>query len=375
VKYVSVYKRKDGRPVWYIAYPDPSTGRQKCMATVHRIEDLGSKKKAYDEAMQLAKEAAVGLPADQGEMWESWVPRWLELGFKPRSRQRYETAWKHLRFFLRERSLTCPRAIAYSHAEDYLAWRTAQKRHRGTYVNYNTALTELRFLGSVMREAVRRAYTNANPIAQLGLGRRDVKEKPEITDEEDKKIRAELESRPVWMRECYQIAICQGCRLTETMVPMERVDLARNAITFHGKGGKVFTTQIHPAVRPLAEAKKAAGSRYLCDLPPMPAKEWWTFFREVKLPHLCFHCTKVTVITKLCRAGVPQGVAMSYVNHSREEVHRVYQRLKLADVSSAVSALGSIPLIAASQIAPAPAPQVTSAPIKAPRRKTSVVAS
>lgn len=373
MKYVSVFQRgtKSGeaRPVFYISYPDPATGKRITRATVHRIDNPTGKQRAYAEAMQFAKEAQAVVPAGSAERWESWVPAWLDLAFKARSRQRYETAWKHVRFFLEEKHLPSPRAIFYQHAGDYLAWRTSQKRHRGTYVNYNTALTELRFLGSVMREAVRRGYATANPIAQLGLSRRDVKEKPEITDAEDAKIRAELASRPVWMRECYQIAICQGCRLTETMVPMERVDLTRNAITFHGKGGKVFTTSIHPSVRPLAEAKKAAGCRYLCDLPPMPAKHWWTFFREIELPHLCFHCTKVTVITRLCRAGVAQGVAMSYVNHSTEEVHRVYQRLKLADVSSAVEALASIPVMASSPREPESVAATATTPPKVPRRK------
>lgn len=345
MKYVSVYPRKRS-PFWYISYPDEQ-GQRRNEATVHRTSDPTGRRRAYDEAVQKAKRALATLPSAPGEAWDAWVPAWLALKYTKRSLQRYETAWKHLERFLAHKALRSPRAIRYEHAEQYLAWRTAEVRHRGTPINFNTALTELRFLGSVMREAVRRHYCEGNPIAQLGIGRRDVKEKPEITDNDDLLIRSELRSRPVWMRECYQVAICQGCRLMETAVPMEKVDLARNAITFHGKGGKIFTTTIHPSLRPLAEAKKKIGSRHLVDLPPMPAKAWWKFFREVGLPHLCFHCTKVTVITKLCRAGVPQGVAMSFVNHSTEEVHRIYQRLKLADVSLAVQALGAIPVMPA----------------------------
>lgn len=366
MKYVSVYQRS-GRSVWYVSYPDAFSGRRICRATVHRISDPLSRKKAYDEAVQQAKMAAAVSGVGQGMSWGAWVPRWLELGFKPRSRQRYTTAWAHLECYLHERKLSVPRAVNYATAEDYLAWRTAQTRRRGTFINYNTALTELRFFGSVMREAVRRGFCDGNPIGQLGLSRRNVKEKPEITEAEDLRIRSELGKRPRWMLECYQVAICQGCRLMETMVPMSQVDLARNTITFHGKGGKVFTTAMHPGVRPLAEAKQKVGSRHLVDLPPMPAKAWWTFFREVGLPHLCFHCTKVTVITRLCRAGVPQGVAMSYVNHSSEEVHRIYQRLKVADVGQAVSAL---PVQSGTWDAPAPIPQTSPSSYRVRRPRT-----
>lgn len=347
----TVFKRgaKGGptRKYWYIGYPDPMTGERRIRRTDFLIEDPTSKRRARIQVEKMVRDAAELLPTGPSEAWESWVPQWMRLNFGPKSLSRYETAWQHLKEFLTEQGLASPRTLRYVHAGDYLAWRTSQRRRRGTFINYNTALVELRFLGSVMREAVRRELCPGNPISQLGLGKRDVKEKPEITDPEDLLIRSELDKRPAWMRECYHIAMCQGCRLMETMVPMEAVDLTRGSITFKGKGNKVFTTQIHPSLRPLAEAKKKEGRRYLCDLPPMPAKEWWKFFREVGLPHLCFHCTKVTLITRLCRAGVPQGVAMSYVNHSREEVHRIYQRLKLADVSLAVSALASIPAMAA----------------------------
>lgn len=369
MKYVSVY-RNGAKPVWYIAYPDARTGKRRTAATKFLIVEPTSKKKAYDLACERAKLAAVTAPDDPAEAWENWVPQWMETSFTGLTLKRYrDSSWKALRFFFHEKMLTGPKAIRYEHAQVYLQWRTSMKRHRGTYYNYNTALQEVRFLGSVMREAVRRGMIPSNPIAQLGLGKRDEAIKPEITDEEDKKIRSELLKYPAWMRECYQVAICQGCRLRETAVPMEKVDLARNAITFKGKGNKVFTTQIHPALRPLAEAKKEIGSRHLVDLPPMPSKAWWKFFREVGLPHLCFHCTKVTVITRLCRAGVPQGVAMSYVNHSKAEVHRIYQRLKLADVSLAVSALAAIPAMPAIPGDPGQKPPPSPASYRVRRRR------
>ncbi|HRZ37773.1 MAG TPA: hypothetical protein P5534_15600, partial [Candidatus Paceibacterota bacterium] len=53
---------------------------------------------------------------------------------------------------------------------------------------------------------------------------------------------------------------------------------------------------------------------------------------KLKLPHLCFHCLRVTYVNRLRRAGVPREVAMRLVNHASELVHRVYQRERVEDV-------------------------------------------
>lgn len=52
---------------------------------------------------------------------------------------------------------------------------------------------------------------------------------------------------------------------------------------------------------------------------------------ELKLGHLCFHCTRVTFITRGARAGVPESAMMKMVNHASKEIHRIYQRLADAD--------------------------------------------
>lgn len=63
------------------------------------------------------------------------------------------------------------------------------------------------------------------------------------------------------------------------------------------------------------------------------------FFKAIGLPHLCFHCTRVTVITRMARAGVPISQAMRYVGHASTAVHKIYQRLAASDLSSAVNAI------------------------------------
>ena len=73
-----------------------------------------------------------------------------------------------------------------------------------------------------------------------------------------------------------------------------------------------------------------------------PSKMWWRFFKqndELNLPHLTFHCTRVTFITRGAKQGVPQSPMMKLVNHASEEIHRVYQRLVVADVREKLNAI------------------------------------
>jgi hypothetical protein len=81
------------------------------------------------------------------------------------------------------------------------------------------------------------------------------------------------------------------------------------------------------------------------------------------LRHLCFHCTRVTVITRLCRANVSESQAMRFVGHASETIHRVYQRLRAEDVSACVSAL-RIPSSESSDLPP-------STPARVPASSTS----
>ena len=213
VKYVSVYKN-GARPSWYVGYLDPMSGARICEATPFKINDPVGKKKAYDYACQKAKEAAVLVESGRGEAWEQWVPQFIEITWRnqPKTLRTYKVRWKALRFWLSEEQIPNPRSIQYEHAQKWLAWRTGQKRHRGTYYSFNTALVELRLLGTLMREAVRRGYAAGNPIAQLGIKKAPQKEKPEITDDEDRKIRSELVTRPAWMLECCSCPSAAVCR-------------------------------------------------------------------------------------------------------------------------------------------------------------------
>jgi integrase len=86
------------------------------------------------------------------------------------------------------------------------------------------------------------------------------------------------------------------------------------------------------ALKPLLERLRAAKRRYTLEFPFQPSRRWQQFFIKVRLPHLCFHCLRVTYVNRLRRAGVPREGAMRLVNHASELVHRIYQRETVEDV-------------------------------------------
>jgi len=136
-----------------------------------------------------------------------------------------------------------------------------------------------------------------------------------------------LQSAPEWMRVSYDIAWHQGCRFSETCLPLSNVDLKRGTITFHAKGGKDFTAPLADELRPLFQRLKAERRKSTFEMPKMSSKAWWLFFKRLRLRHLCFHCTRVTFITRCYQAALPEHVVMKLVGHASTTVHRVYPRL------------------------------------------------
>lgn len=151
--------------------------------------------------------------------------------------------WKPVRRYLDEKRIPVPAALTYQMVCDYVPWRMAQLGHSGAPIHRNTALFDVKVLGVVMREAVRRSFAQGNPCHRTGLKRLPPKQKSEMTDAEIATIRAELARRechlPVtgrWMTVSFEVALHHGCRLSETAVPMEGVDPVAGTIRFSAKG-------------------------------------------------------------------------------------------------------------------------------------------
>lgn len=349
----SVYART-GSGNWYVSYWCPKRLKRVHEATAWRISEPTGKKHAYAFAAAKAHAASAFRGTAKLEVWNVWVEKFLSDRYRasPKTYSRVVNAWDHIRVFLAERELKLPAAVDYNHVLQYVDWRVAQKRHCGKLISRNTTLTEVKVWGIIMREAIRRGFATVNPCSQLGLKRDAPAQKPEMTDAEIATIRASLAAReghlPLperWMTVCFEIAIHQGCRLSETQVPLAAIGERTIQFTAKGRNGRpnIFTTTLHPGLAPLIAQLRAAKAERTCTLPRMASKDWHDFLHgELGLGHLCFHCTRVTVITRLARAGVPIQQAMRFVGHASEAVHQIYQRLKAEDLSACVAALGSL---------------------------------
>jgi len=342
MKWVTVLKRP-GRKWWYFHHFDPKTGRRKCnVRSAFQVDDPQGYRKALDQANELSQRARVAKSIPTSERWEDWVEDFLKDKYRSSdlTLTRSLQSWKQWQAFLQQQELYAPRMLDYGAVMKFKAWRTAQKRRRSKkLIKHNTALLDIRLMKLIMDEAVRRGFAPGNCVVRLGMKADKAAIKPEITEADLVTIREALKTRPEWMSTAFEIALHQGCRHKETRVHRSDVDFDRGVITFRAKGGNVFGTKLHPGIVGLLRTRFANNEWSLEWGVKNTALAWHNFFIEVKLPNLCFHCTRVTVVTKMARAGVPIQQAMAYVGHASSLIHKIYQRLKPADLSAATSAL------------------------------------
>lgn len=351
----SVYSR-EGRAHWFAKVRDPKTLKWRGLRTPFRVDAAAGKRNALVWANDRDRIGAENIRLARNEVFAGWVVPWLQqfYGYNEKTLARYLTAWAHLFEFLAERGLLHPRDVAYRHAGEYLSWRMAQRRRRGTSINHNTALTEMKVLSRILREAVRRELIGANPWAQLGIRRQRVRHAPAMSRDEIGLHRAALlkleGGLPIgkrWRSVSFELALHQGLRLSATSIPMERIhldprsdaargiNLDRMTVFTKGRNGepKVQVLPVHPAVRGLLLALRAAGARVTCELPKMAAKEWWKFRRDHGLAHLRFHSTRATLATEFAKNNVSQQKAMEVFGHKSVAVHQAYLHLSASDVA------------------------------------------
>lgn len=364
---ISVYQRQ-GRPTWYVAYDCPRRSRRVNESTGYLVADARGKLQAYAYARERSASGIThGEPRDASG-FEHWAQAWLEGRYRgqPKTLTSYLGAWKQISFFLRENKIFLPRLLQYQHVVDFVHWREQQiKRQSRRKVSRNTALHNVKVLSRIMREAIRRGYAQGNPCVRLAedLPADPVPEKPEFTDDQIQAVRAELARRSGlgrpsdWMAIAFEIALHQGVRISATQIPLADIDLERGLIKLREKGRKgqpaIFTLPLHPGIRPLlAELKAQEDRKFTCILPRFASRNFSRVMRAMGLPHT-FHCTRVSVITRMARGDVSEQKAMCYVHHGSWAIHRIYSRLKPPDVAGVAAALA---LPAPFSAAPAPEP-------------------
>lgn len=328
----SLYKRERS-PFYWVEHID-AEGERRQQSTKMRYGVPSETRKARALCSQLTtREKERAHTAGAGEAWAAWVPRLLSQRYDVVSGTfgRAETAWRNIEAFLRCHQITVPRQLTRQQVRDYIEWRQVAHPDQGTRkAAKNTAILELKFLSALMDEAVESGFASANPCVKLGIKRAKPKVKPKITAAEHKTITKALKKKPKWMRISYQIAWEQGCRFSETCLPLSEVDLKRGTIGLRTKGHKesIAEVPLSPRLRPMFEGMKRARRKRTFEMPAQPSQIWWRFFQEIELSHLCFHCTRVTFISRCHEAGIPEADVMRLVLHASETVHRIYPRVE-----------------------------------------------
>ena len=319
---VWLYKRKRS-PFWWIEYTDIAGARRQ-ESTKFRYDVPLESRKAHELRRELAANERVGF--DRGEIWEAWVPRFLDQRYSGFTLGRYKNSWKNLSAFLTARRISIPRQLTRTHVRDFVEWRQERHTDLGVYeVCKNTALFEIKLLRILMNEAVTCGFAPSNPCLRLDIKKDQPPKKPRITDAEHRKILQALKKEPEWMQISYQIAWEQGCRFSETCFPLSDVDLKRGVINLRTKGYKEDRSEfpLSPNLRPLFQRLIKSGRKMTFEMPAMPGKAWWQFFKRIKMPHLCFHCTRVTFITRCYERGIPRDSVMRLAGHSSYAAHEI----------------------------------------------------
>lgn len=342
----SLYRKKRS-PFWYLQFINEKGKRQNQSTGLRYDNEADTAAARVVRANMEAKEITRGAHAGIASGGWDFVPGFIKnRAVSEATKIRYRKTWHWLSLWLSESNIAHPAQVKFEHAQAYLDWRIAyQKKSRKT-VCHNTALLETKVFSMIVNRAAQLGLCAFNPLVKLGIGRDEVAEKPEITEEEIKSILGALDREPDWMRVSFLIALHTGCRLRETIIPLKHIDFARGTIHFPSpKGGakRAFSVPMPPQLRSVLEPLK--GQTVTLTMPFQPSRQWQHFFRRLKMEHLCFHCTRVTFITGLARRGVPLSVAMRLVNHASATIHRVYQRVNVDDLRR--YAIGHDPAISA----------------------------
>lgn len=340
-----IFPRKDSAFL-YVRYWDARRGKWRNRSTKVRASDPAKDRKLAKLLHKLEGENLDAPSAESGERETAlarWVPGWLRSTYRKDSGTLaiYEQRWRALLSFLHARKLYHAADITREHAAAYIEWRThMRKGNNGLTIKRNTCIAELKMLAMVLFEAIRRGQITDNPMSKLRLRKEATAIKPEFTDEEIAVVRQELRQADEWMRVAFEIAIYTALRHAETRMELRNVNFARGEIFVpEPKGGKrkAYTIPLPDELRPMLQRLKDAGAKVTWAKPtekgtkPL-ALQWRDLLDRCGLREHTFHSTRVTFITRGCRAGIPEGMMRRLVNHASAEIHAIYQRVGIEDL-------------------------------------------
>ena len=231
----------------------------------------------------------------------------------------------------------------------FLEWRKEKGGGR------NTAIAEIKAMGTILDEAVARGYMTANPFRKLGFKQEEQKRKMPWTLQQVEVAVAAAEEveRFGWLHVVLLLGRYQAIRLNQCQAPLVDVDLRRRIIHYPDslvKGGKGYSQPIDPEFYPIlceiVEYRRKLGKSTLCDLPLCSSVLIRRFLDGLSerdgdsgFKLLCHHGLRATWITQAALAGIPETLAKRFVNHASSEVHAIYQRITADDLMPMLDAL------------------------------------
>lgn len=341
----SLYKQS-ASTFWWLKWRNPKSGRVERFSTKRDWRDERQTREAIQIRAEYSLREAQFAAVNHDHPFHEWVMDYLltQHQASPRTRQRYRTTWLTLQLFLDAQGILTPAQVKREHCHAFLRWRMELAHLNGRKpISHNTALLELKLLVKLMQEACNRGYIEANPCLHLRIRKAQPAPRDEMTPEQEQIILDEINrkarepmARPEiveFLKTSFEIARFQGVRLSETHFPLGHVNLARNEITILAKGGEYFTAPLNPRLRPLFERLIAEGRTQTYQKPRMPSLVWFKFFERLRRKHpgferVSFHSTRVSVISRIERAGAPETLCMKIVNHASTSVHRHYRKVR-----------------------------------------------
>lgn len=331
-------------PFWILRRRDAETGAWRDISTKLRHDDVAETQAARRLATRATGEDERSVfKADDPGHFARWVPAYIDTHYTcPSTRRRQEIAWANLAGFLAAKRVTHPRQVRYEHAEQFMQWRKRQG------VGQNTARLEAKFLAFLLNEAMRRDYTERNVIILAKIRMAPIRPKPDLAPDLLQKARAEFSRRPKWMSTVLELMMHLGCRFSEASMPLTQIDFERDTIYVADAKRqdtdprKLYPVPLPPALRPLLEALRDSGAKRTA--PALSRDDNRRFNIILKqATGATSHSLRVAFISRCHRAGLNEMQTMRLVNHSSQLVHRIYSRLSVDDMRSAMLRVPALP--------------------------------
>lgn len=322
-------------PNWVLSYRDLATGEWKEKTLQLRRDSKTDTRKAEAIARKATADERRSKPM-MGGQFAQWVDDYIEYRYanKQSTKRRSGYYWSRIWSFLKEKKITHPQRFRYEHVQSYLTYRKAQG------VCHNTSRQELKFLSTLMDEAVKREYAFNNPLAGTRIPREPSKIKPDLSSADLSKIKSSFADRPEWMQIVLEVCAHTGCRFNEAALLRSDVDFREDLIHFrdskksplHPK--KNFSVPIPDKLRPFL---RKLFKKQEFTVSPLSREQNRIFNKALSkvVKGATSHCLRVAFITRCHRRGLSESESMKMVNHSNQLVHTIYSRLNVDDVRKA----------------------------------------